>query len=149
MSDDRVDGRLHDVFENRVRFAETDAQCVVFYGNYVTYQDETFNAFLREIGYSYTDLDAAGWDVHVVHVDLDYRAPAAFEDELVNGMRVTAINESSIELAYRCRRKGDAATLAEGHVVHVAVDTDGRTTRVPDAFREAVVAFQDTPPEPV
>ena len=32
---------LRRVWENRVRFEETDLQGVVFYGNYVTYQDET------------------------------------------------------------------------------------------------------------
>ncbi|MDY7082277.1 MAG: acyl-CoA thioesterase, partial [Halobacteria archaeon] len=29
-----------DVYENRVRFSETDMQGVVFYGNYVSFQDQ-------------------------------------------------------------------------------------------------------------
>ncbi|MFC6836879.1 acyl-CoA thioesterase [Halomarina ordinaria] len=137
---------MHDVYENRVRFAETDQQGVVFYGEYVTFQDETVNAFLRAIGYDYDTMRAADWDVHVAHVDLDYRAPARFEDVVVNACRVEAIGESSVRFAYRARRKRDGATLAEGHVVHVAVDADG-STRVPEAFRDAVVVFQDDPPE--
>lgn len=141
---------FHDVYENRVRFAETDQQGVVFYGNYVTFQDEAFSAYLREIGYAYERMEADGWDVHVAHVDLDYRSPARFEDRIVNAMRVESVGESSMTGAYRARLADDDTLLAEGHVTHVAVDPEtGRPTRVPDAFREAVVEFQDVPPDPV
>ncbi len=138
---------MHDVFENQVRFAETDAQGIVFYGNYVTYQDETMTAYLEAIGYTYEELLMAEWDIHTVNVELNYRTPAQFRDELTNAARITAINESSIEFAYECRRDGEV--LVEGSVTHVAVDETGAPTRVPQAFRDAVVAFQETPPEPI
>lgn len=139
---------MHEVFENTVRFAETDAQGIVFYGNYATYQDETFTEFMEAIGYPYDEVEDAGWDVHVVNLELNYRRPAEFRDRLTNAMRVTAIRESSIEFAYECRDEA-GEPLVEGTVVHVAVDDSGSPTRVPDAFREAVVEFQDEPPEPV
>lgn len=138
--------RLPEVWETRVRFAETDAQGVVFYGEYVTYQDETLSQYLREIGYPWTEIEAAEWDVHVVHTALDYRAPAEFGDELVCGIRVTAIRESSIEFEWECRR-ADGTLVADGELTHVAV-RDGESTRVPDGFRQAVVDYQDVPPEP-
>ncbi|MCY4730875.1 acyl-CoA thioesterase [Natronomonas gomsonensis] len=138
---------MHEVFENTVRFEETDAQGIVFYGNYVTFQDETVTAYLSAVGYPYEELEAADWDVHVVHVDLDYRKPAEFADTLQNAIRVDAITESSIEFDYECRRDGEV--LAEGSVVHVAVDESGAPTRVPEEFRDAVVAFQEDPPDPV
>lgn len=141
------DDDLHYVWENRVRYAETDAQSIVFYGEFVTYQDETMMQFLREIGYGYDKLEAAGWDTHVVHVDVDYRAPARFGEVLANGIRVDAIHDTSIEFAWRCRREGEV--LAEGGLTHVAVDESGEPTRVPGAFRQAVVDYQDVPPKPV
>lgn len=138
---------MHEVFENQVRFAETDAQGIVFYGNYVTYQDETMTAYLEAVGYTYEELLLADWDIHTVNVELNYRTPAQFRDELANAARITAINDSSIEFAYECRRDGDV--LVDGSVTHVAVDGSGAPTRVPQTFRDAVVAFQETPPEPV
>jgi acyl-CoA thioester hydrolase len=147
MTDDRFDDGLHYCWETRVRFAETDAQGVVFYGEYVTYQDETFSQYLREIGFAWEEIEAADWDVHVVHTDVDYRSFAEFGDDLVCGIRVTAIRESSLDLEWRCRTP-DGTVVAEGHLTHVAV-RDGSSTRVPDAFRTAVVDFQATPPEPV
>jgi acyl-CoA thioester hydrolase len=93
-------------------------------------------------------LRAADWDVHVVHVDLDYRKPAAFRDRLQNAIRIDAIREFSLEFEYECRDEaGDV--VAEGGLVHVVVDEAGEPTRVLDAFRDAVVGFQEEPPEPV
>lgn len=140
---------MHDVYENKVRFEETDAQGIVFYGNYVTYQDESFTEYLDAIGFGYESFESRGWDVHVVNVELDYRGSARFRDELVNAVRVAAINESSITFEYECRRKADDEVLAEGTVTHVAVDDAGEATRVPDEFRDAVVSFQDEAPDPV
>ncbi len=136
------------VWENRVRFEETDMQDVVFYANYVTFQDETFSAFLREIGYSYEAVEDAGWDMHVVNVDMDYRGQASFADELVHGYRIERIGQSSMTGEYVARRADDDALLAEGTVTHVAVDSEtGEPTRIPDGFRAAVATFQDAPPE--
>ncbi|MFB6117505.1 acyl-CoA thioesterase [Halosegnis sp.] len=138
---------MHDVWETTVRFAETDAQGIVFYGEYVTYQDETFSQYLREVGYPWTEIEQENWDIHVVSVNIDYRAPAEFSDELVCGIRVAAIEESSLTLEWRCRRR-DGPVCAEGTVTHVAV-SDGETTRVPEGFRKAVRDYQTEPPEPV
>ena len=139
---------MYDVYENTVRFEETDAQGVVFYGNYVTYQDETFTAYLAAIGLEYETIMAEDWDFRVVNVELNYRGSAKFPDRLENAMRVVAINESSIEFDYECRRGADGELLADGSVTYVVV-SDGTPRRVPDDVRDAVVEFQDTPPDPV
>jgi len=134
------------VYENTVRFEETDAQGVVFYGNYVTYQDEAFNAYMEAVGYPYDAAAERGWDVHAVDVSLSYRQPARFRDRLRNGLRARSIGDSSVEFAYECRN-ADGELLVEGSVTHVVVDEAGEPTRVPEDFREAVVDFQETPPE--
>ncbi len=140
---------MQNVYENIVRFEETDAQGIVFYGNYVTYQDETFTEYMEALGFPYDELRRQDWDVHVVNMELNYRAPAEFRDRLANAMRVSAIRDSSIEFAYECRRARDDTVLVDGTVTHVVIGQDGSAIRVPDEFRDAVVAFQTDPPEPV
>jgi acyl-CoA thioester hydrolase len=133
---------FQDVFENRVRFEETDLQGVVFYGNYVTYQDETFSAFIDAAGYGYDRLSKNEWDVHAVGVDLDFHAGATFGDELVHGMYAERFGDSSMSFAYQGRRAEDQVTVVSGSVTHVAVDESGEPTRVPDEFRDAIIGFQ-------
>ena len=135
-----------DVFENQVRFEETDMQGIVFYGNYATYQDETVSEFMRQIGYGYGQAQERGWDIHVVNVELNYRGQATFDDWLVNGLRVDRIGGSSLEFSYVCRKRETGEVVTDGDVTHVVVDEDGAPMQVPEAFREAVVEFQDVPP---
>jgi acyl-CoA thioester hydrolase len=137
----------HYVWRNVVRAAETDLQGVVFYGEYVTYQDETATAYLRDVGYPYQDI-GDDWDMHVVNVDINYRSTASMGDELVNGLRVAAIRDFSIEYFWRCRSDGDAV-IAEGGITYAAVAAGGGGRRVSASFRDAVVAYQDVPPDPV
>ena len=131
------------VFENRVRYAETDAQGIVFYGEYFTYQDETFLEFLRAVGYGWEDMVDRGWETHVANAELNYREGATFGDTIVNELRLAEFGESSFTFEYRARREEDGAILVEGTLTQVAVDHEtGETIRVPDEFREAVAAFQ-------
>jgi acyl-CoA thioesterase FadM len=85
--------------------------------------------------------------MHVVHDDIDYRGMAGLGEWLVNGLRVDAVRDSSIEFSWRCRN--DAGVVAEGGMTFAAIDTDGGLTRVPEEFRRTVVDFQDVPPDPV
>lgn len=138
------------VYQNQVRFQETDRQGIVFYGTFFTYQDEAVNNYLRSIGFPYHKLEDNGWTTHTVHADLDYYAPAEFGDIILNRLQIEAISNSSITAEYIAERKTNNEKLAEGTVVHVAVDHE--TTEpipVPPDFRDAVVDYQHIPPDPV
>ena len=139
---------MNEVYENTVRFEETDAQGIVFYGNYATYQDETFTEYMDAIGYPYEELEEQGWDAHVVNMELSYRKPARFRDRLINSMRVSRIERSSLEFEYECHNAG-GELLVEGTVVHVVVDESGSPTEVPKPLRDAIVAYQDVAPDGV
>ena len=137
---------MNEIYENTVRFEETDAQGIVFYGNYATYQDETFTEYMDAIGYPYDEMRELGWDVHVVNMELSYREPARFRDRLINSMRVSRIERSSLEFEYECHN-ADGDLLVEGTVVHVVVDGSGSPTEVPNPLRDAIVAYQDVSPD--
>ncbi|WP_121742466.1 acyl-CoA thioesterase [Natronorubrum halophilum] len=142
-ADGQTDPEFQPVFENRVRFAETDQQGIVFYGEYFTFQDETVSQFFREIDYSYERMAADGWQVHVVNAELNYRDAAEFGDVLVNELRVAEMGTASIAFEYRVKRSADGRLLADGSVTQVAVDLETEEPiAVPEEFREAVAAFQ-------
>jgi acyl-CoA thioester hydrolase len=133
-------------FEMRVRFEEADPQGVMFFGNYFIYQDESLYEYLRESGYPNKRLQAEDWDVHVVHVEMDYRRPAEFEDVVSNSLEVTAIGDTSITVDYEARAADTDELLAAGGIKYVAVDENGRPTTVPAEFRAAVRDYQNEAP---
>ena len=136
------------IWENVVRFSETDLHGHVFFGDFFTYVDETFNAFLRRIDYPYGRMHEEGWTTNVVHAELDYHGPASYEDVIDNRLAIESVGERSLTASYEARHGDD--TLATGEVVHVAVaygdEASEGAIRFPDSFREAVSDFQDAPP---
>ena len=63
---------------SRVRYLEVDRQGVVFNMWYLAYLDDAMTAFLGDGGLPYGDMLAAGYDVQVVHTELDWHGPLGF-----------------------------------------------------------------------
>lgn len=143
-----MDSNVPVLYENTVRFEETDLQGIVFYGNYLTYLDETVTAYFRELGYGDSQWTEGTWSMHVVHVSVNYRAPASFGDVLQHAMRVSTFGNSSLQSEYTARHRDEDRTVVDGEIVHVFIDAEsGETIPVPDDFRRAVRDYQARPPE--
>lgn len=124
------------------RYAEIDQQGVVFNGHYLTWFDETFGALLDHLDESYPDLIASGFDVQVVHSEVDYLAPVRWRD----AVRVTAqcerLGTTSFTLGFTVL-SSDAATaerpVVTGRNVYVVVATaDWAKRPIPERLRTAL-----------
>ena len=89
---------------SRVDVAETDLGAVVYYGRYVHHVDRAVIAYRRHVG-----IPPLGPDGHlfvVRRLEVDYRAPARFDDEVEAFVRVTRLGGSSHQYAVRLERIG-------------------------------------------
>jgi acyl-CoA thioester hydrolase len=114
----------------RVGFSDTDAQGVVYYGRYNPYFDLARVEYLRSLGLLH------GGEFVMRANDVEYFAPARFDDELDIHVRVARIGTTSITYEF-------AAYLADGTLAVTAhqtlVNIDSTTRRpvpVPDDYRE-------------
>lgn len=55
-----------------IRYLEVDQQGVVFNMWYLAYLDDAVTAFLAHVGFPYTVMLDAGFDVQLVHTELDW-----------------------------------------------------------------------------
>ena len=62
-------------FPFRVRYAETDAQGIVFFVHYLTYFDTAINKYFRDLPYNYIE--------HVKHTGADFHVVKVGTEELV------------------------------------------------------------------
>jgi acyl-CoA thioester hydrolase len=131
----------------RVRWAEIDAQGVVFNGNYLTYFDVGVTEYWRAIGLTYPDrFLAAGVDTFTVKTTIEYANPARYDDELDVCVRTAKLGRTSLTLAFEIRR--GAERLVTGDIVYVCVDPATRKpTPVPDVFRRTITEYEPTPPD--
>jgi acyl-CoA thioester hydrolase len=68
-----------------------------------------------------------------VHVDMDYRFPLRFWDEVEVTVRVSELGRTSITYRFDVRRDGEVAV--EGRVTAVHIDENGRPSAIPDEHR--------------
>ena len=66
----------------RVRYAETDQMNIVYYGNYAQYFDVGRVESIRQLGYTYKDMEAEGVIMPVVELNIRYLRPATYDDLL-------------------------------------------------------------------
>jgi acyl-CoA thioester hydrolase len=124
------------------RYAEIDQQGVVFNGHYLTWFDETFGALLDHLDESYPDLIASGFDVQVVHSEIDYLEPVRWRDTVRVTAKCERLGTTSFTLGFTVL--GSDSTTAErpvitGRNVYVVVSTaDWAKRAIPERLRTAL-----------
>jgi acyl-CoA thioester hydrolase len=84
----------------RVRYAEIDAQGVVFNAHYLTWFDTAITEYFRETGFSYKEVfTSKGLDFHLIKATLEYLRPVHFDQMVEIGVRVAKIGNSSVSFA--------------------------------------------------
>jgi acyl-CoA thioester hydrolase len=122
-----------------VRFLEVDQQGVVFNMWYLAYFDDAMTAFLRANGLPYGEMMAAGYDVQLVHAEIDWKGGLRWEDDAGIGVRLLKLGTSSFRLEYEVLRAGESVARAE--VVYVCIATDGSGKRpIPELLRRGLGA---------
>ncbi len=104
----------------RVRYAECDAQGVVYFARYPFFFDVAITELWRDRIGPYGEMVEAGSDMVVAELQLRYRASAVFDDELDVVIGVERLGETSLTCAWRIER--DGATLVEGTIRQVCID---------------------------
>lgn len=66
----------------RVRYAETDQMGVVYHSNYFPYFESARAESIRELGYTYADIEKLGVIMPVVDIHCRYLRPARYDDLL-------------------------------------------------------------------
>ncbi len=133
-------------YERKVRFSDSDAQGIVFNGNYLTYFDDTITDYLEASGIGWDGMTKRGVDMVLGRAEVDFRAAGQIGDTLVTGAKVVEVGRTSVIFEMRTWDKATEQTVAEGRLIQVMVDhRSHRPTPVPDWFIAAVEKLQQAP----
>ncbi|MBL7732730.1 MAG: acyl-CoA thioesterase [Chitinophagaceae bacterium] len=66
----------------RVRYAETDQMGVVYHSNYFPYFESARAESIRQLGFTYADMERMGVIMPVIEVQCRYLRPALYDDLL-------------------------------------------------------------------
>lgn len=126
----------------RVRWAEVDAQNIVFNGHYLMYLDTAISGYWRALAMPYAEtLADLGGDLFVRRATVEYASAARYDERLEIGLRCASIGRSSLRFQAAVFREGQL--LVSGELVYVFADAARHGSRpVPDALRQALDAFE-------
>ena len=128
------------VHELRVRYGECDPQGIVFNANYLLYFDVAFTELGREAVGPWLEMVERGLDAVVAHSELDFRAPARYDDVLALPARIRSVGRTAITTEIDVMR-GDELLVAM-RARHVCVSTDTwQKTEVPEWVRAGLERF--------
>jgi acyl-CoA thioester hydrolase len=126
----------------RVRYSECDPQGIVFNANYVAYFDHGFTELWREAFGSYAVMEERGIDMVVAELNVEFHAPARFDELLTLGIGIERLGTTS--MISRLRLLRDEKLLVEGRMRHVVVDAKSwEKTEIPDWLREGLEPYSD------
>lgn len=106
----------------RVRYAECDAQKVVFNARYGDYIELATTEFMRALGFE-DELVTGSIDYQLVKQLIEWRSPARFDDVLEARVWAHHLGTTSFTLHTEFRRAADEVLLATGETVYVLVDS--------------------------
>jgi acyl-CoA thioester hydrolase len=123
----------------RVWFSDTDAQGVVYYGRYLPYFDHARTEYHRHLG----GLRIDGAEFVMRASEVEYHAPARFDDLLECFVRVQRLGRTSIAYDLCALRLPDDGLMVTSTQTLVLVDHETRRpTPISDALREPIRAFE-------
>jgi acyl-CoA thioester hydrolase len=124
----------------RVAFSDTDAQGIVYYGRYNPYFDLARVEYHRSLGLLHVQRPG---DFVMRANDVEYFAPAVFDDEIEVFVRVARIGRTSVTFAFEAYRVLDDVLMVTAHQTLVYVDfAERKACPVPDDYKAVVAAFE-------
>ena len=126
----------------RVRWAEIDAQQIVFNGHYLMYFDTAIAGYWRALAMPYHEtMTALAGDMFVRKATLEYLGSARYDDVLDVGMRCARVGNSSMTFQAGAFRQEQL--LVSGELVYVFADPNAKQPLpVPAALRALFESFE-------
>jgi acyl-CoA thioester hydrolase len=125
----------------RVGFSDTDAQGIVYYGRYNPYFDLARVEYLRSLGLLQPRGEVGDFVMRAN--DVEYFAPAEFDDEIEVCVRVSRLGRTSVTFSFAAYRLPDDLLMVTAHQTLVYVDlAERKACPVPDSFRDPVLGFE-------
>ena len=126
----------------RVRYAETDQMNVVYYGNYAQYFEVGRVESIRQLCYSYKDMEATGIIMPVVELQVRYLRPATYDDLLTVTTTIRELPQNhQIEFHQEVFNESGKLLTSGKVVLYFLQAATRQKTTMPDSLKEKLLPF--------
>ena len=126
----------------RVRYAETDQMNVVYYGNYAQYFEVGRVESIRQLGYTYKDMEHSGVIMPVVEMHVRYLRPATYDDLLTVKTTLRELpTDHRIEFFQEVFNEAGKLLCAGTVKLYFLKAVDRSKTQMPEAMRQSLAPY--------
>ena len=126
----------------RVRYAECDPMGVAHHSSYIPWLEIGRTEILRESGMTYADMEEAGVLLVVTRLEIAYKSPARYDDEVVVLTKVSGGKRARLDHEYEVwvdkgDGRGRSVLCATASSTLACVDRGGKPQALPEWIRAA------------
>jgi acyl-CoA thioester hydrolase len=126
----------------RVRYGETDQMGYLYYGNYALYYEVGRAEAIRELGFTYRELEEQGVIMPVAELNVKYYRPA-FYDDLITVKTILKVLPENHKIQFHSElynEKGELLNVGVTTLAFIDVATKQKTA-LPPALKERLEPF--------
>ncbi|GAB1401199.1 thioesterase family protein [Elusimicrobiota bacterium] len=116
-------------FNLRVSYRDTDQMGTVYYANYLVFFERGRSEFMREVGFTYRQMEELGLFFPVMHAECNYHSPAKYDDLLTIETTISELKNASVIFSYKI--KCEDKLIATGSTKHPLVNKLFKPIRIP------------------
>ncbi len=122
----------------RIYFEDTDSGGVVYHSNYLKFMERARTEWLRELGIDQRHLKQDNHIMFVVHrIDIQFKLPARFNDDLIVKSELKDIGSSKIEFRQMIYRNDEM--LIDANVDIACIDSEKfKPVRIPPTIKQTM-----------
>jgi len=122
----------------RIYFEDTDSGGVVYHSNYLKFMERARTEWLRSIGIDQRHLKQDNHIMFVVHrIDIQFKLPARFNDDLIVKSELKDIGSSKIEFSQMIYRNDEM--LIDASVDIACIDSEKfKPVRIPPTIKQTM-----------
>ncbi|MEP2025219.1 MAG: thioesterase family protein [Reichenbachiella sp.] len=118
--------------KTRVRYSETDQMKYVYYGNYAMYYEIGRVETLRQLGFSYNEMEKSGIMMPVINMNTNYLLPGKYDELLTIKVKIPTFPKAKIIFEYEIfNEQNQLINTGETTLVFINMASN-RPCRVPE-----------------
>lgn len=128
------------ITRRRIYYYDTDAEGVVYYGNYLRFLEEARTKMLEDEGFSLKNLAEKGYLFAIRRQEIDYKAPIYYGEVIEIRTKIEEITPYRIRFYYEIFNQNNIKTTT-AKTDMVCVDKNFHLQEMPDELRNSLKKY--------
>ncbi len=117
---------------HRTLYADTDRSQVVYHANYLKFFEQGRASLMRDVAYSYREIEESGYIYPIIEIHADYFAPLYYDDCMWIHTRPATLARVKLQFDYVITSRDYDKIICKGYTRHCATNASGVPVGVDD-----------------